>query len=123
MLQHDCRTLRHRLVTEIGEEGQRKIASRVAHVKTYGLAAKIEARYLAIAGFRELHVADDEALQTALAAAPDACVMPSTLNESSVKESSTSLTQVLLQEEADLHIVQIVEGALRALMQIRDAIE
>lgn len=46
----DERTLRQRLVAEIGEQGQARIASVEAHAST-----EIEARYLAFAGFRRVH--------------------------------------------------------------------
>lgn len=49
----DARTLRQRLVAEIGEQGQARIASASACA-----SSEIEARYLAFAGFREVRASE-----------------------------------------------------------------
>jgi hypothetical protein len=86
----DARTLRQRLVAEIGEQGQARIASSSAHA-----SSDIEARYLAFAGFREVHTFD---AADAHAASDDTFVAASFReSDPSVRELATSAARALVQ--------------------------
>jgi hypothetical protein len=87
---NEARTLRQRLVAEIGEQGQARIASASASAST-----ELEARYLAFAGFREVH-------------APSGGQGSGTFVEASFAES-------------DPAVRELATSAARALVQIKAA--
>jgi hypothetical protein len=82
----DARTLRQRLVAEIGEQGQARIASASASA-----SSEIEARYLAFAGFREVRAADAPSRATTFAHPAFAQSDPA------VRELGTSAARALVQ--------------------------
>lgn len=88
----DERTLRQRLVAEIGEQGQGRIASSIAHA-----SSDVEARYLAFAGFREVRVSSGKQDEI------DACFVRDAFAES------------------DANVRELALGAARALVQIKKA--
>lgn len=94
----DPRTLRQRLVVEIGEAGQARIGAARALVRGEGLAAEVERRYLEGAGFAAVEAAPGEAEPPAIAEA---------------------LRPLALDASAEA----VVHGAARALAQIRAAAE
>jgi hypothetical protein len=93
----DPRTLRQRLVAEIGEAGQAKIGAARARVAGTGLAAEVERRYLEGAAFGVVE------------AAPDATAPIPTI--------AASLDAIGGDESAQ----DVILGAARALAQIRVA--
>jgi hypothetical protein len=94
----DPRTLRQRLVVEIGDAGQARISAARAVVHGEGLAAEVERRYLAGAAFDGLDASREapaSAIVEALAKATPGAIDPSA--------------------------AAVIEGSARALAQIRDA--
>jgi len=92
----DEHTLRQRLVAEIGEQGQARIASTTAHA-----SSEIEARYLAFAGFREVHDRTEKQ-----------------------GEIASPLLHALVERAlvgSDRDVVDLAVGAARALAQIKKA--
>ena len=84
----DARTLRQRLVAEIGEEGQARIASTSATAST-----EIEARYLAFAGFREVRASAEKPDDSA----PTFADAPFAESDPFVRELATSAARALVQ--------------------------
>jgi hypothetical protein len=108
-------TLRQRLVAEIGAEGQARIAGRSSRVAMRGLAGEIEARYLACAGFASLATTTEA--QAAIA--KDAC--PTLAIELAAAASPPSGSSFALEGEVDSAVRALLDGALSALRQIREA--
>jgi hypothetical protein len=105
-------------LAEVGEEGQRRIALAEAAVRGRGVAAKVEARYLAGAGLGRL-VVDDEPVAT-------------TARDVDAQSTVTVTVGVAVPDPDpdpawchDLHPAAraVATGAHRALRVLRDALE
>ena len=97
------RTLRQRLVPEIGDEGQARIARTTAHVSVAGHRGDVAARYLAFAGFSEVR-------------APSA-------ERASLDDTLSHRLRELVLAGADPAVIDVAMGAASALAQIRAAVK
>jgi hypothetical protein len=96
------RTLRQRLVPEIGDHGQERIAHAVATVTSRGLQGDVAARYLSRAGFAQVRFDSEIAEQT--------------------DGLSRGLVEIVL-VDADPAVRAVALGANEALGQIRRAVK
>jgi hypothetical protein len=116
------RTLRQRLVPEIGDEGQARLATMTGVVSERGLAGEIAARYLACAGLRELRVAEEGAFARARAAACDLAIeIDPVLLEKGASSTSTLAAPADL-DPIDPAPAALLAGALSALRVLKGAV-
>jgi hypothetical protein len=114
----DPRTVRQRLVPEIGAEGQAHIDAATAIVTAPGPSGEVEAHYLAGAGFGLIRTATSSASRAAretnpaVAIAADADPMPM---------PDHPLSEDLAELITDPAILGVAQAAARALRQIRVA--
>jgi hypothetical protein len=114
----DPRTVRQRLVPEIGAEGQAHIDAATAIVTATGLSGLVEAHYLAGAGFGLLRTSATAQSRAAretnpkLAIAADAEPMP---------VPDHPLSDELAELISDPAILDVAQAAARALRQVRVA--
>ena len=109
-----ARYTRQTRLREFGDAGQARVASSTATVESEALAAEIEARYLAGAGFGELQVRDAATALAARAARPDVSVK--------VDASIPAHVRPLPFDIRDAAAGAVAEGAYRALVAIRAAL-
>ena len=107
------RTLRQRLVAEIGDAGQARLAQASATVTDRGLAGEVQARYLAGAGFGALRVATERQAELALQVDPQAHV---------VVAAGAAMAPSNAHERSDSAAQAVLDGSMRALSQIREAL-
>lgn len=114
----DPRTVRQRLVPEIGDEGQAHIDAATAIVTAPGLTGEVEAHYLAGAGFGCIRTATSSASRAARETNPKVTISadadPMPLVDHPLSEDLAALIQ-------DPAILGVAQGAARALRQIRVA--
>jgi hypothetical protein len=105
---------------EIGESGQAKIAAASVEVRGSGVAAEVEARYLAGAGVRELRVGDArvassaQAIDASLAVVVDASLAS---NADDARDGALSAFGI-----RDASARAVATGAHRALVSLRRAL-
>lgn len=112
---HPRRTTRQRRLVEVGEAGQARLAALAARVAGAGIAARVEALYLAGAGVGALVVEDDTVAEAARALNPEVDVR--------VEERVAAPAEV----PSDIAALapgarDVAEGALRALLTLRGAL-
>jgi NAD(P)H-dependent flavin oxidoreductase YrpB (nitropropane dioxygenase family) len=115
---HDPRTLRQRLVAEIGEQGQERVSRARAQVHDSSLSGEVEARYLVGAAFGCVRTPSYAVLRAAREGAADAVL------EADAPRMALPSPEVLAPLEADGAddaVLAIARGAARALRQIRAA--
>ena len=114
----DDRTLRQRLVAEIGEAGQRRLAAASARVGDPGLPGDVEARYLACAGFASMQVATASQARVVRRACAGARVE---VGGADPRRAGGALVDALAAHLAggDAAVLALAVGAARALDRIR----
>ncbi len=125
----DPRTVRQRLVPEIGEEGQARITAGTALVVATGLSGEVEAHYLAGAGFglvrTSTHAATRAVLETnptvAIATDADPLGDPKAGPVPSTVFADQPLSDALGALCSDPSARAVAQGAARALRQVRVA--
>ncbi len=95
---------------EIGQAGQRRIGAATVVVASRGVAAEIEARYLAGAGFARVVTPDDSPAAAAVA------VDPSVVVEA---RAAADAAEAMPFDVTDPSARAIADGAYRALVAIR----
>lgn len=113
---NDPRTLRQRLVVEIGDAGQARIDAALGLVYDVGLAGDVEARYLAGAGFGCVRCASQTAANAARETRPEVVLDPGAPR---LVVPSPPAIQPLVDDGADPAVLAVARGAARALHQIR----
>jgi molybdopterin/thiamine biosynthesis adenylyltransferase len=114
----DPRTVRQRLVPEIGAEGQARIDRAASVVLVAGLAGEIEARYLAGAGFGLVRTISNAVSRAALEQNPRVAVSgDADPMDPPDQVLADSLSKLVENESARA----VAVGAARALRQIRVA--
>ena len=112
----DPRTLRQRLVSEIGDAGQARIAAALGLVTEVGLAGEIEARSLAGAGFGCVRVSSHFAARAAKEVWPEVVLAT---DAPRIAGPSPAAIEPLRAENAHESVLAVARGAARALHQIR----
>ncbi len=112
------RTLRQRLVPEIGDEGQERIDLATALVMATGLAGIVEARYLAGANFGLVRTSTHAATRAARDTNPTVALAT---DSDPVEYPDQSLASTLAEVIIDPSALAVASGAARALRQIRVA--
>ncbi len=112
----DPRTLRQRLVVEIGDEGQSRLDRALGLVYDVGLAGEIEARYLAGAGFGCVRTASQATAVAAREVRPDVVL---NTDAPRLEVPSPPAVDPLMHDDPDPAVLAVARGAARALHQIR----
>lgn len=114
----DPRTVRQRLVPEIGEEGQARITAATALVVVPGLGGEVESHYLAGAGFGLVRTSTHAATRAALESNPKVAIAtdadPFVLEDQPLCDALAALAP-------DPAVLAVAQGAARALRQVRVA--
>ena len=106
---HPRRTTRQRRLAEVGDAGQARITASRAHVPGVGLAARVEAAYLAGAGVGTITFEEPAAMAAALATNPEIAASLSTASSESEAPSFAELRSGAR---------EVAIGAWRALAEI-----
>ena len=107
-------------LSDVGPDGQRRIARAVVSVPCGGLAAEIAARYLAGAGVLSLRVGNEATAAAARAVSGAATVeVDACLSE---RVASRDATQAALASFVDPAAREVAEGAWFALQALRSAL-
>lgn len=114
----DPRTVRQRLVPEIGDEGQGHIERATALVVETGLSGEVEARYLAGAGFGLVRTRANSVSRAALATNPRVTVAADADDQTPPDQPLCDAIAALAPDPA---VLAVAQGAARALRQIRVA--
>jgi hypothetical protein len=114
----DPRTLRLRLVPEIGDVGQARIAAATALVTATGLGGEVEARYLAGAGFGLIRTTSNAVSRAAREIDPRVAISADADPEG---PPDPPLAVALAALDPDPEVLAIGQAAARALRQIRVA--
>ena len=114
----DPRTVRQRLVPEIGEEGQARITAGTALVVATGLSGEVEAHYLAGAGFGLVRTSTHAATRAVLETNPKVAIAT---DADPVVLTDQQLCDALATLVSDPSARAVAQGAARALRQIRVA--
>ncbi len=112
------RTVRQRLVPEIGSEGQSHIDAATAIVTTIGLGGEVEAHYLAGAGFGLIRTATHAAARAARETNPAVAIAA---DADPGDPPDHPLADALAKLVTDPAVLAVAQGAARALRQIRVA--
>ena len=117
----DDPTLRQRLVAEIGEAGQARLAAASARVGDPGLSGDIEARYLACAGFASMQLATATQVKVVREASSGQRVE---IGGPDPRRAGGALAQALSAHlcGGDEAVCALAVGAARALDRIRRAV-
>lgn len=113
-----ARTIRQRLVPEIGDEGQAHIDAASAIVTSLGLAGAVEAHYLAGAGFGLLRTAASSVSRAALETNPAIAIAA---DADPGDPPDHPLADAIARLNPDPNVLAVAQGAARALRQIRVA--
>jgi hypothetical protein len=113
-----ARTMRQRLVPEIGDEGQAHIDAATAIVTSIGLAGEVEAHYLAGAGFGLIRTASSSASRAALETNPSVAIAA---DADPGDPPDHPLADAIAELKPDPGVLAVAQGAARALRQIRVA--
>ena len=114
----DPRTVRQRLVAEIGAEGQAHIDAASAIVTAPGLTGEVEAHYLAGAGFGLIRTSTSSVSRAARETNPSVTIAA---DADPVPMPDHPLSEDLAKLISDPAILGVAQGAARALRQIRVA--
>lgn len=112
----DPRTVRQRLVPEIGEEGQARITAGTALVVATGLSGEVEAHYLAGAGFGLVRTSTHAATRAVLETNPTVAIAT---DADPIELADQPLCDALGALVSDPSALAVARGAARALRQIR----
>lgn len=113
-----ARTIRQRLVPEIGDEGQAHIDAASAIVTSVGLAGEVEAHYLAGAGFGLLRTPSSPVSRAALETNPTIAIAA---DADPGDPPDHPLADAIARLNPDPNVLAVAQGAARALRQIRVA--
>ncbi|MGZ3418742.1 MAG: hypothetical protein ACXVEF_19825 [Polyangiales bacterium] len=116
----DPRTIRQRLVPEIGAEGQARIDRATSVVLTGGLEGEIEARYLAGANFGLVRTTSNAVSRAVVETNPRVTVAA---DADVMEPPDHPLAETLAKVTANPSARAVAVGAARALRQIRVAAE
>lgn len=114
----DARTVRQRLVPEIGASGQAQIDAATGLVTATGLAGEVEARYLAGAGFGLIRTSSHAASRAAIEAHPGVAIAT---DAERIDPPDHPLADAIAELGPDPAVRAVAQGAARALRQIRVA--
>jgi hypothetical protein len=114
----DPRTLRQRLVPEIGDEGQAHIDAATAIVTSAGLTGEVEAHYLAGAGFGCIRTATHSSSRAAHETNPKVVI---SADADPIPLPDHPLADSIAELKPDPAVLAVAQGAARALRQIRVA--
>ncbi len=113
-----ARTVRQRLVPEIGDEGQRRSDLATGLVTATGLGGAIEAKYLAGAGFGLIRTGSNAVSRAALQTNPQVAI---SADADPIEPPDQVLVDALAARDPDPAVLAVAQGAARALRQIRVA--
>lgn len=114
----DVRTVRQRLVPEIGEEGQAHVAAATGLVIATGLSGEVESHYLAGAGFGLIRTSTHAASRAAIETNPKVAIAT---DADPIELADLPLCDAIAELSPDPAVLAIAQGAARALRQIRVA--
>lgn len=114
----DVRTVRQRLVPEIGESGQAQIAAATGLVIATGLSGEVESHYLAGAGFGLVRTSSNAASRAAIQTNPKVAVAA---DADPIELGDQPLCDAIAALAPDPAVLAVAQGAARALRQIRVA--